>query len=90
MSTAVIESRSARPGGENVLARLSELMFVEAIRRHLETLPPAETGWLARRARSARRPRAGRAARRPAAPWTVERLARASRFPVRCSRSASR
>jgi len=34
-------------GGENVLARLSELMFVEAIRRYLETLPPAETGWLA-------------------------------------------
>ena len=35
------------PGGENVLARLSELMFVEAIRRYLETLPAAEAGWLA-------------------------------------------
>ena len=37
-------SRAARArGGENVLARLSELMFVEAIRRYLETLPPAQT-----------------------------------------------
>ena len=41
------ESGSARAGSENVLARLSELMFVEAIRRYLETLPPAQTGWLA-------------------------------------------
>jgi hypothetical protein len=44
---AVSESGRARPGAENVLARLSELMFVEAVRRYLETLPSAETGWLA-------------------------------------------
>ena len=44
---AARESGSTRPGSENVLARLSELMFVEAIRRYLETLPVAETGWLA-------------------------------------------
>jgi len=47
MSTAAAESRSARPGGQNVRARLSELMFVETIRQYLETLPPAQTGWLA-------------------------------------------
>ena len=41
------ESGTARAGRDNVLARLSELMFVEAIRRYLETLPPAQTGWLA-------------------------------------------
>ena len=47
LNIAVKESGSARAGSENVLARLSELMFVEAIRRYLETLPPAQTGWLA-------------------------------------------
>jgi hypothetical protein len=26
---------------------LSELMFVEVVRRHLATLPPAQGGWLA-------------------------------------------
>src|SRR5204862_2845080 len=59
------------------LARLSELMFVETIRRHLETLPDAETGWLA----GLRDPLVGHALSLlhgdPAAPWTVESLARA-------------
>jgi hypothetical protein len=27
------------------MVRLSELMFVEAVRRYLETLPPAQTGF---------------------------------------------
>lgn len=44
---ALAESRDRRVGGESMLARLSELMFVEAIRRHLETLPSEQTGWLA-------------------------------------------
>ena len=76
MSTAAMESRSARPGSENVLARLSELMFVETIRRHLERMPLAETGWLA----GLRDPIVGSALAAlhstPARPWTVERLAR--------------
>jgi len=77
MSTAATESRSARPGGENVLARLSELMFVETIRHCLSTLPPSATGWLA----GLRDPIVGHALGalhgEPAEPWTVERLARA-------------
>jgi AraC-like DNA-binding protein len=75
---AVTESRTARPGGENVLARLSELMFVEAIRRYLEGLPEADRGWLA----GLRDPVVGQAlaalhgdARQD---WTVESLARAA------------
>jgi hypothetical protein len=44
---AINESGRARPGGENVLARLSELMFVEAVRRYVESLPQGQTGWLA-------------------------------------------
>jgi len=76
LNIAVKESGSARAGGENVLARLSELMFVEAIRRYLETLPPAETSWLA----GLRDPVVGQALSalhgQPSQPWTVERLAR--------------
>ena len=76
LNIAVRESGSARAGSENVLARLSELMFVEAIRRYLETLPPAQTGWLA----GLRDPVVGQALAalhgEPSEPWTVERLAR--------------
>ena len=76
LNIAVKESGSARAGGENVLARLSELMFVEVIRRYLETLPPAQTGWLA----GLRDPVVGHALAalhgEASEPWTVERLAR--------------
>jgi AraC-like DNA-binding protein len=76
LGMAAKESGSARAGSENVLARLSELMFVETIRHYLETLPPAETGWLA----GLRDPMIGQALaalhREPSEPWTVERLAR--------------
>jgi AraC-like DNA-binding protein len=72
----VAESRTRRAGGESVLAKLSELMFVEVVRRHLEALPPEQTGWLS----GLRDPFVGRALaklhERPAEPWTVERLAR--------------
>jgi len=77
LRVAIREAGSRRAGGENILARLSELMFVEAIRRYVETLPSAQTGWLA----GLRDPVVGHAlaalhgeAREA---WTVERLARA-------------
>jgi AraC-like DNA-binding protein len=77
LNIAVRESGTARAGRDNILARLSELMFVEAIRRYIETLPPAETGWLA----GLRDPVVGQALAalhaEPARPWTVEGLARA-------------
>ena len=76
MNIAVSESASGRAGSENVLARLSELMFVEAIRRYLETLPPSQAGWLA----GLRDPVVGRALAtlhgQPSEAWTVESLAR--------------
>ena len=75
---AVIESAGARTGGECVLARASELMFVEVVRRYLGSLPPEQTGWLA----GLRDPFVGRALAalhdRPAEPWTVESLAKES------------
>jgi hypothetical protein len=30
-----------------MLAKLSELLFVEALRHYVETLPQEQTGWLA-------------------------------------------
>jgi AraC-like DNA-binding protein len=74
---AVRESGSARAGRDNILARMSELMFVEAVRRYIETLPSAQTGWLA----GLRDPVIGQALAalhgQPATAWTVELLARA-------------
>ena len=44
---AVVESNSPRPGGDAVLERLAEMMFVDAARRYLDSLPEDATGWLA-------------------------------------------
>ena len=44
---AAAEVAAGRPGSETVLAKLSELLFVEAVRRYAETLPDGQTGWLA-------------------------------------------
>ena len=73
---AVAEATDKRSGGEGVLARLSELMFVEAVRRHLDSMPNEQTGWLA----GLRDRFVGRALTllhgKPAHSWTVEELAR--------------
>ncbi|MFI5033836.1 MAG: AraC family transcriptional regulator [Reyranellales bacterium] len=70
------ESANKRAGGESVLAKLSELMFIEVVRRHLESLPPEKSGWLA----GLRDPSVGRALSlmhgRPAHSWTIDELAR--------------
>ena len=58
-----------------MLAKLSELMFIEVVRRHLEALPPGKSGWLA----GLRDPSVGKALSlmhaRPAHAWTIEELA---------------
>ena len=76
LDSAVRESKRGNPGSENVLTRLSELIFVEAIRRHLLELPEAQRGWLA----GLRDPVVGRALEAlhgaPRDAWTVERLGR--------------
>jgi len=73
---ALAEANDPRPGGEAVLGRLSELMFVDVVRRYVETLPEERTGWLA----GLRDPVIGRALaamhRRPGDGWTLESLAR--------------
>ena len=76
MRSAVTEASQRRPGGEAVLERMSEMMFVEVLRRHIESLPPEETGWLA----GMRDPAVGRALSllhgQPGSGWTLERLSR--------------
>jgi AraC-like DNA-binding protein len=73
---AVLESANKRAGGESILAKLSELMFIEVIRRHLEALPQEQAGWLA----GLRDPFVGKALsllhERPANNWTIEELAK--------------
>lgn len=44
---AASEMAGARAGRASVLAKLSELMFIAVVRRHIETMPPQRAGWLA-------------------------------------------
>jgi AraC-like DNA-binding protein len=74
LRTLAEESNRQRPGGEAVLERMSEMLFVEVLRRYLDTLPEDHTGWLA----GTRDPGVGRALalmhQRPSEAWTLERL----------------
>lgn len=78
LQAGVRESLHASPGTASTLAKLAELMLVEAMRRYVESLPPEGRGWLA----GLRDAHVGRALALmhadPAKPWTVEELARAS------------
>lgn len=47
MRRAVAESVNRMPGGDAVLERLSEMMFVDLVRRYLNHLPEGSLGWLA-------------------------------------------
>jgi AraC-like DNA-binding protein len=71
---ALAESRN-RMGGECMLSRISELMFVDVVRRHLECLPADRSNWLS----GLRDAYVGRALMAlhedPARDWTLEALA---------------
>jgi len=73
---ALQEAREPRPGGAGVLGRLSELMFVNAVRQYLEGLPQERGDWLS----GLRDAYVGRALnalhRRPERGWTLQALAR--------------
>jgi AraC-like DNA-binding protein len=75
---AVDQAGASRAGSEAVLAKLSEALFVETLRRYITLLPEGQTGWLA----GARDPEVGRVLslmhRHPARPWTVNALAKAA------------
>jgi AraC-like DNA-binding protein len=81
---AAHEIAAGRPGSETVLAKLSELLFIEAVRRHVATLDAEAGGWLA----GMRDPHVSRALAlfhgEIARPWTMDELGR----EVGLSRSA--
>lgn len=72
---AVHELRERRAGGQVVTFRVAELLFVDVLRRYLETLSDEQVGWLA----GLRDPVVARALAllhdSPARKWTLETLA---------------
>jgi transcriptional regulator GlxA family with amidase domain len=84
MRQAAAEASDLRPGGSAMLVRLSEMLFIDAIRQYLATLPEDSCGWLA----GVRDRFVGRALALmhadPAEAWTVAELGR----QVGLSRSA--
>ena len=76
VDVAVKESVVASAGREAMLAKLAELMFVEVIRNHIDSLPKDAQGWFA----GLRDAQIGAALRlihgRPSEPWTLDSLAR--------------
>ena len=68
------EARAPQPGRERIRVGLSELMFVELLRRHLQTLSGDQPGWLS----GLRDPRVGRALAlihaEPERNWTLDAL----------------
>jgi len=80
----VEEAPSGRMGSEAMLAKLSEALFVDTLRRYVDGMPEQQSGWLA----GARDPVVGRSLAllhgRVAHPWTIAELSEA----VGISRSA--
>ena len=73
---SVNQADTHRAGGEAVLAKLSEVLFVETLRGYIANLPAEQTGWLA----GARDSEVGKTLalihRNPAHPWTLAALAK--------------
>jgi AraC-like DNA-binding protein len=73
---AVAESSTPKAGSDCVLSRLSELLFVEVVRRYVAALPAQNVGWFA----GLRDEQIGRALQRlhqrPAHAWSLEELAK--------------
>jgi AraC-like DNA-binding protein len=71
----VEEASSDRAGSDAMLAKLSEALFVDTLRRYVAGLPDQTTGWLA----GARDPFVGKSLallhNRPSHPWTIAELA---------------
>jgi AraC-like DNA-binding protein len=76
MRQAAAESKNRQPGGDAMLERLSEMTFIDAVRRYVGTLPENSRGWLA----GIRDRFVGRALtlmhEAPADAWTVDELSR--------------
>jgi AraC-like DNA-binding protein len=72
---SLADGKTNGAGAQAVLAKLSETLFIETLRRYIHLLPDGQTGWLA----GARDAEVGKVLalmhRQPAAPWTIAALA---------------
>ncbi len=72
---SVEHADASGPGGTAVVAKLSEALFADTLRRYIEKLPTSQTGWLA----GVRDPDVGKALallhKQPSHPWTIASLA---------------
>ncbi len=75
---ALAEVRSPRPGGAGVLAKLSEVLFIEVLRLYMNEQSTGRTGWLAGVGDRIVGAALSALHQRPAQAWTLEDLARAA------------
>jgi AraC-like DNA-binding protein len=75
---ALAEARSPRPGGEGVLAKLAEVLFIEVLRMTIGQSGSERTGWLAGLGDRVVGAALNALHERPAHAWTLEELARAA------------
>ncbi len=73
---SVDQADASRAGGEAVLAKLSEVLFVETLRAYISQLPPEQTGWLAGARDAEVSKTLALMHRKPDHPWTLADLAR--------------
>jgi len=73
---ALAEARSPRPGGAGVLAKLSEVLFIEVLRIYLNEQATGRTGWLAGLSDRLVGGALNALHAAPARAWTIESLAR--------------
>lgn len=78
VALALAESTAAREGAECVVSHLSELLFVEIVRRYAATLPPRGQGWFAGLRDESVGRALGKLHDRPAHGWSLSLLARES------------
>ncbi len=75
---ALAEARSPRPGGEGVLAKLAEVLFIEVLRLYMNGDSSGRTGWLTGVQDRIVGASLNALHARPAHAWTLEELARAA------------
>lgn len=73
---ALTEARSPRPGGEGVLAKLAEVLFIEVLRLYMNEHGEGRTGWLAGVGDRIVGAALNALHKSPANAWTLEELAR--------------
>lgn len=73
---ALAEARSPRPGGEGVLAKLAEVLFIEVLRLYMHQQGEGRTGWLAGVGDRIVGAALNALHKKPCHTWTLEELAR--------------